>query len=71
MFIFAAMYAVQPLLPVFTTEFNIPVAYASMSLSMTTVGLIIGLVVLGFFWIEVVVVSTSNYHLSVQSYRYY
>ena len=49
MFIFAAMYAVQPLLPVFTTEFNIPVAYASMSLSMTTVGLIIGLVVLGFF----------------------
>ena len=49
MFIFAAMYAVQPLLPVFTQEFMIPVSYASMSLSMTTVGLIIGLIVLGFF----------------------
>lgn len=49
MFIFAAMYSVQPLLPMFTKEFNIPVAYASMSLSMTTVGLIIGLIVLGFF----------------------
>jgi len=49
MFIFAAMYAVQPLLPVFTQEFNIPVSYASLSLSMTTVGLIIGLIVLGFF----------------------
>ncbi len=49
MFIFAAMYSVQPLLPMFTKEFNIPVSYASMSLSMTTVGLIIGLIVLGFF----------------------
>lgn len=49
MFIFASMYAVQPLLPVFTEEFDIPVSYASLSLSMTTVGLIIGLIVLGFF----------------------
>ncbi|MFC5592021.1 MFS transporter [Sporosarcina soli] len=48
-FIFASMYAVQPLLPVFTEEFDIPVAYASLSLSMTTIGLIIGLIVLGFF----------------------
>lgn len=48
-FIFAAMYAVQPLLPIFTEEFNISVSYASLSLSMTTVGLIIGLIVLGFF----------------------
>ena len=49
LFIFAAMYAVQPLLPVFTKEFGIPVSYASLSLSMSTVGLIIGLIVLGFF----------------------
>ncbi|MBO0589284.1 MFS transporter [Sporosarcina sp. E16_8] len=49
MFIFAAMYSVQPLLPLFTEEFNISVSYASMSLSMTTVGLIIGLIILGFF----------------------
>jgi MFS transporter, YNFM family, putative membrane transport protein len=49
LFIFAAMYAVQPLLPVFTKEFRIPISYASLSLSMSTVGLIIGLVVLGFF----------------------
>lgn len=48
MFIFAAMYATQPLLPVFTQEFSIPVSYASLSLSMTTVGLIVGLVVFGF-----------------------
>lgn len=48
-FIFASMYAVQPLLPVFTEEFDITVAYASLSLSMTTIGLIIGLIVLGFF----------------------
>lgn len=49
MFIFAAMYGVQPLLPMFTQEFNIPVSYASLSLSMTTVGVIVGLIALGFF----------------------
>ena len=49
LFIFSAMYAVQPLLPVFTEEFDIPVSFASLSLSMSTLGLIIGLIVLGFF----------------------
>lgn len=48
-FIFAAMYALQPLLPVFTEEFSIPVSYASLSLSMSTLGLIMGLIILGFF----------------------
>ncbi|WP_336246355.1 MFS transporter [Sporosarcina cyprini] len=47
-FIFAAMYAMQPLLPVFTEEFSISVSYASMAMSATTIGLILGLVVLGF-----------------------
>lgn len=49
MYIFAAMYAFQPLLPLFKEEFSISVSYASMSMSMTTIGLIIGLIILGFF----------------------
>lgn len=48
-FIFASMYSLQPLLPLFTKEFGISVSYASMAMSMTTIGLIVGLVVLGFF----------------------
>ncbi|MFC5603727.1 MFS transporter [Sporosarcina koreensis] len=48
-FIFAAMYSMQPLLPLFTKEFGISVSYASMAMSMTTMGLIVGLIVLGFF----------------------
>ncbi|WP_252501670.1 MFS transporter [Sporosarcina sp. Marseille-Q4943] len=48
-FIFASMYAMQPLLPLFTTEFGISVSYASTAMSMTTIGLIVGLIVLGFF----------------------
>ncbi|MGN7385900.1 MFS transporter [Sporosarcina sp. SAFN-015] len=48
-FIFASMYSMQPLLPLFTTEFGISVSYASMAMSMTTIGLIVGLIVLGFF----------------------
>ncbi|MBB4826607.1 YNFM family putative membrane transporter [Sporosarcina luteola] len=47
-FIFAAMYAMQPLLPVFTKEFSISVSYASMAMSVTTIGLIVGLIILGF-----------------------
>ncbi len=47
-FIFASMYAVQPLLPVFVTAFDIGVSASSLTLSMTIVGLIIGLVILGF-----------------------
>ena len=49
MFIFGAMYSVQPILPMFTKEFDITVSHSSMAMSLTTVGLIIGLVVLGFF----------------------
>lgn len=43
------MYSVQPILPMFTEEFGVKVSYSSMMMSMTTVGLIIGLIVLGFF----------------------
>lgn len=49
LFIFANMYAVQPLLPVFVEEFQVSVSVSSLALSLTIVGLIIGLVVLGFF----------------------
>ncbi|MEK4230445.1 MFS transporter [Solibacillus sp. FSL H8-0538] len=49
MFIFAAMYSLQPLIPLFTSEFNISISSASLSMSLTTVSLIAGLIVLGFF----------------------
>ncbi|MGK7376670.1 MFS transporter [Planococcus sp. 1R117A] len=49
LFIFANLYAVQPLLPLFVTEFKVSVSAASLAMSLTTIGLIIGLVVLGFF----------------------
>ncbi|WP_240949652.1 MFS transporter [Psychrobacillus sp. BL-248-WT-3] len=49
MFIFGSMYSVQPILPMFTKEFDVKVSYSSMMMSLTTVGLIIGLIVLGFF----------------------
>ncbi|SOC12577.1 YNFM family putative membrane transporter [Ureibacillus xyleni] len=48
MFTFAAFYSFQPLLPVLTEEYSITVSYSSMSMSVTTVSLIIGLIVLGF-----------------------
>ncbi|WP_449355467.1 MFS transporter [Virgibacillus natechei] len=48
-FIFACMYAVQPLLPVFVDEFGVSVSESSLALSMTIIGLIIGLIVLGFY----------------------
>ncbi|RYG71683.1 MFS transporter [Lentibacillus lipolyticus] len=47
-FVFAGMYAVQPLFPVFVKEFNVPVSASGLTLSLTIAGLIIGLVVLGF-----------------------
>lgn len=47
-FIFASMYAVQPLLPIFVAEFGISVSASSLSLSLTIIGLIGGLIVLGF-----------------------
>lgn len=47
-FIFACIYSVQPLLPVFVDEFGISVSESSLALSSTIIGLIIGLIVLGF-----------------------
>ena len=49
LFIFANLYSVQPLLPVFVSEFQVPVSTSSLALSLTIIGLIIGLVILGFF----------------------
>ncbi|WP_033542590.1 MFS transporter [Planococcus sp. CAU13] len=49
LFIFANLYAVQPLLPVFVEEFHVSVSVSSLAMSLTIVGLIIGLIVLGFF----------------------
>ncbi|CAM5218746.1 YNFM family putative membrane transporter OS=Ureibacillus acetophenoni OX=614649 GN=SAMN05877842_109134 PE=3 SV=1 [Ureibacillus acetophenoni] len=48
MFIFAAFYSFQPLLPVLTDEFGITVSSASMTMSVSTISLILGLIVLGF-----------------------
>ncbi|WP_249260898.1 MFS transporter [Virgibacillus pantothenticus] len=47
-FIFASMYAVQPLLPVFVEEFEVSVSVSSLSMSFTIIGLIVGLIMLGF-----------------------
>src|SRR5699024_7403092 len=46
-FVFAALYAIQPLLSVFVTSFDISVAEASIAFSSTIIGLIAGLVMLG------------------------
>ena len=48
-FVFAGLYVVQPLLPLYVEEFNVSVNMASYSLSMAIIGLIIGLIVLGFY----------------------
>lgn len=48
-FIFASMYAMQPLMPVYTEQFGISVSTASLTMSVNTIGLIIGLVLLGFY----------------------
>lgn len=47
-YIFSVMYAFQPLLPILTNEFDISITYASLSMSAMTVGLILGLLVIGF-----------------------
>lgn len=47
--IFAAMYSIQPLLPILTKQFNISVSTASLAMSINTIGLIVGLVILGFY----------------------
>ncbi|SFE48609.1 MFS transporter, YNFM family, putative membrane transport protein [Lentibacillus persicus] len=48
-FVFAGMYAVQPLFPVFVKEFDVSISASGLSLSLTIIGLIIGLIVLGFW----------------------
>ena len=48
LFIFAAMYSVQPLLPLYTEEFNISISTSSLTMSLPTISLIAGLIVLGF-----------------------
>ena len=48
LFIFATMYSIQPILPMFTEDFQIKISYASLSMSLTTVGLIFGLITIGF-----------------------
>ncbi|SDG65745.1 MFS transporter, YNFM family, putative membrane transport protein [Planococcus glaciei] len=49
LFIFANLYVVQPLLPLFVDEFQVSVSASSLAMSLTIIGLIIGLIVLGFF----------------------
>jgi len=47
-FIFATMYTFQPILPVIVEMYEIPISYASLTMSLHTIGLVIGLIVLGF-----------------------
>lgn len=47
-FIFATVYSLQPILPLFTSTFQISISYASLSVSLSLVGLIIGLIAAGF-----------------------
>src|SRR5699024_12499947 len=47
-FVFASMYAVQPLLPVYVETFGVSVSPSSLSLSMTIAGLIVGLLIFVF-----------------------
>lgn len=48
-FIFASMYAVQPVLSIFVNEFGVSVSESTLTLSIMMIGLIIGLIILGFF----------------------
>lgn len=48
LFIFATMYSFQSILPVFTAAYDIPISYASLTMSLTTIGLIVGLITIGF-----------------------
>src|SRR5699024_2324569 len=48
LFIFATMYSIQPILPVFKEYFDIPITYATLSMSFYSVGLIFGLLTIGF-----------------------
>lgn len=46
--LFAYLYSFQPILPILVEEFNISVAVASFAMSLSSIGLMIGLNVLGF-----------------------
>ncbi|MFZ3579359.1 MFS transporter [Virgibacillus sp. DJP39] len=48
-FIFANLYNVQPLLPIFSREYNVSPTVSSLSLSFTTFSLVISILVFGFF----------------------
>lgn len=48
-FIFSSMYSMQPLLPILTKQFDVSVATASLAMSVNTLGLIVGLIILGFY----------------------
>lgn len=47
-FVFATMYFIQPILPVLVEHYNISISYASLAMSMHIIGLIAGLIVIGF-----------------------
>lgn len=47
-FIFATMYFFQPILPVLVDLYDIRITYASLTMSLHTIGLVIGLLVVGF-----------------------
>lgn len=48
LFIFATMYSFQSILPLLTDEYKISISAASLTMSLTTVGLIAGLITVGF-----------------------
>src|SRR5699024_1848328 len=48
LFIFATMYSIQRILPVFKEDFHIPITYATLSMSLNTVGVIFGILTIGF-----------------------
>ncbi len=48
MFIFMVMYSAQPLLPLYTEEFGVSISASSLTMSLPTISLIAGLIILGF-----------------------
>lgn len=48
LFIFATMYSFQSILPLLTSEYDISISAASLTVSVTTIGLIAGLITAGF-----------------------
>ncbi|WP_080875631.1 MFS transporter [Oceanobacillus timonensis] len=64
-FIFASLYVVQPLSPVFARDFNVSVSEATLPLSMNVFGLILGLIILGFYSDRIGRVPLIKYSLLV------